>query len=73
MPHLLHEMQYIGDGRRSGAREMVLDMLLRFGGSGIYKLTGFVLGHPTRKRTILRRRILGFHGYFCCVEKRLRR
>jgi hypothetical protein len=40
-----------------GAREMVLDMVLRFwcqnGGGRIYKITGSVFGNPARKRAIL--------------------
>jgi hypothetical protein len=60
----------------------VLNMVLRFwcqngGSSRICKLTGFTSGHPTRKRAILTNPMvvsyeLGFHRYFCCVEKRLR-
>jgi hypothetical protein len=34
-----------------GAREMVLDMVLRFG--RIYKITGFAFGNPARKCAIL--------------------
>jgi hypothetical protein len=54
MPHPLHRDAVHEMG--GGAREMVLDMVLRFwcrnGGSRIHKLTSFTLGHPTRKRGI---------------------
>jgi hypothetical protein len=67
-----------------GAREMVLDMVLRFwcrnGGGGIYKSQ--VLHLATQQGNVTfcddescDRELyeLGrFHGYCCCVEKRIR-
>jgi hypothetical protein len=56
MPHLLHVMQST-DEIGGGAREMVLDMVLRFrcrnGGGRIYEITGFAFGNPARKCAIL--------------------
>ena len=66
-----------------GAREIVLDVVnklrCRNSGRGIYKLTSFTLAHSTRESATSATTIpgagcygLGFVGYFCCVEKRLR-
>ena len=50
------------DEMGGGAREMVLDMILRFrcqnSGGRIYEVTSFTLTHTTRKRAVMWRRIL---------------
>ena len=61
------------DEMGGGTREMVLDVTFRFrcrnSGGRIYNITGFTFRRQARK--VLGSYGLGFHGYFCCVEKRL--